>query len=219
MQVVLCWLSGRGKMNGFELWVRRPKIGRRTQKARVALRASTKSRCDVTNVNSDDERKEKGNYFSTPSILSSTSMYRFLRRSMFSSDVSQYPRPLASRKFATILRNEFGLVSMRRFCISGSFMYTSLASSYTQLSTCPEVADHPRVLFSRFWISRVPSYPDASMPSYHFGFNSLVRESRRTVSESDRTCAFAVVVSAMNDAGIFPSLRWLATSFVGSLSK
>ena len=49
-----------------------------------------------------------------------------------------------------------------------------LASSYTQLSTVPEVADQPMVLVSRFWISRTPSYPLPSMPSYHLGFSSLV---------------------------------------------
>jgi len=54
--------------------------------------------------------------------------------------------------------------------------------------TCPDVADHPTVLVRRFWISRTPSYPLFSMPSYHLGFNSLVRASSRTVSPSDRTC-------------------------------
>jgi hypothetical protein len=49
-----------------------------------------------------------------------------------------------------------------------------LASSYTQLSTVPDVADQPMVLVSRFWISRTPSYPLPSMPSYHLGFSSLV---------------------------------------------
>ena len=57
------------------------------------------------------------------------------------------------------------------------------------------------------------------MPSYHLGLSSLVRESRRTVSDSERTCAFAVVVSAMNEEGILPSLRTPATSLVGSESK
>ena len=47
----------------------------------------------------------------------------------------------------------------------------------------------------------------------------MVRESRRTVSDSERTCAFAVVVSAMNEEGILPSLRTPATSLVGSESK
>ena len=31
------------------------------------------------------------------------------------------------------------------------------------------------------------------MPSYHLGFSSLVRESRRTVSDRLRTCALAAV--------------------------
>jgi hypothetical protein len=46
---------------------------------------------------------------------------------------------------------------MRRAAISGSSMNVELASSYTQLSTCPLVALQPIVLVSRFWISRTPS--------------------------------------------------------------
>jgi hypothetical protein len=36
-------------------------------------------------------------------------------------------------------------------------MNVALASSYTQLSTAPAVADQPMVLVRRFWISRTPS--------------------------------------------------------------
>ena len=54
--------------------------------------------------------------------------------------------------------------------------------------TCPEVADQPTVLVRRFWISRTPSYPLFSMPSYHLGFSSLVRASSLTVSPRDLTC-------------------------------
>jgi hypothetical protein len=128
--------------------------------------------------------------------------------------------PLASRKVATSLRNELGLVSMRRCAISGSSMNVELAcaqeglgregshtllpygvvptlgpstaldpcvrtSSYTQLSTMPLVALQPMVLVRRFWISRTPSYPEDSMPSYlsrqagrHMGAQ-LVRDSER----------------------------------------
>eukprot|EP00962_Isochrysis_galbana_P012886 scaffold3665_cov102-Isochrysis_galbana.AAC.3 len=54
-------------------------------------------------------------------------------------------------------RKALGLVSSRRFCIASSAMKTSLASSYTKLSTAPAVADQPIVLRSRLVISRVPS--------------------------------------------------------------
>ncbi|KAJ0521202.1 hypothetical protein HanIR_Chr10g0468171 [Helianthus annuus] len=92
-----------------------------------------------------------------PSILSSTSEYSCLNFSMLSSDVSQYPRPLASKNVCSNFLKEFGLVFISRFNISSSLMKVVLASSYTQLSTCPEVALHPTVLVSRFSISRTPS--------------------------------------------------------------
>ena len=47
----------------------------------------------------------------------------------------------------------------------------------------------------------------------------MVLASSLTCDPSVRTCALAVVVSAMNDAGTRPSSRNPLTSFVGSESK
>lgn len=127
-------------------------------------------------------------HLSIPSILSSTSEYNCLNLSIFCSEVSQYPRPLASKKVWTNFLKEFGFLLISLFNISSSWMKVELASSYTQLSTWPEVALHPTVLVSLFSISRTPSYPLAIIPSYHLGFNNFVRASRRTVSERVRTC-------------------------------
>ncbi|KAF5785898.1 hypothetical protein HanXRQr2_Chr10g0434211 [Helianthus annuus] len=49
-----------------------------------------------------------------PSILSSTSEYSCLNFSMLSSDVSQYPRPLASKNVCSNFLKEFGLVFISR---------------------------------------------------------------------------------------------------------
>jgi hypothetical protein len=72
------------------------------------------------------------------------------RRQWMEGQGETHPRPLASRNVATILRNELGFVSSRRFCISSSSMNVAFASSYTQLSTAPAVADQPMVLVRRF---------------------------------------------------------------------
>jgi hypothetical protein len=50
----------------------------------------------------------------TPSMRSSTSWYSSCSSSKLSSEVSQYPRPFASKKVVTMSRKAFGLVSSRR---------------------------------------------------------------------------------------------------------